>query len=56
LYLTGHTKAVWSVVSIGDATNDSKIILTAGADHSIIAWKNYTQYQTFQGKTDLFKL
>lgn len=50
--LRGHTKAVWAVVSIGDVTNDSKIILTGGADHSIIAWKNYTQYQTFQGHTD----
>lgn len=50
MLLVGHSKAVWAIISIGDATNDSKIILTGGADNLIIAWKNSTQIQTYAGE------
>jgi len=49
-YIKDHTKAVWAIISIGDATNGSNIILTGGADNLIIAWKNYTKFQTYEGK------
>jgi WD40 repeat protein len=48
-HLIGHSKAVWAIISIGDVTNNSKIILTGSADHSIIAWKNQTKFQTYEG-------
>jgi WD40 repeat protein len=50
LHIKGHSKAVWAIISIGDPTNNSKIILTGGADNLIIAWKNYTKFQTYEGK------
>jgi WD40 repeat protein len=46
----GHSKAVWSIISIGDVTNDSNIILTGGADNLIIAWKNNAKIQTYEGE------
>jgi hypothetical protein len=54
LYIKGHSKAVWAIISIGDPINNSKIILTGGADNLIIAWKNYTKFQTYEGKSLIF--
>ncbi len=49
-HVKGHSKAVWAIISMGDVTNNSKIILTGGADNLIIAWKHYTKFQTYEGK------
>ena len=35
---------------MGDVTNNSKIILTGAADNLIIAWKNNTKFQSYEGK------
>jgi hypothetical protein len=49
-HVKGHSKAVWTIISIGDATNNSKIILTGGADNLILAWKNQNKIQTYEGE------
>ncbi|CAF1237053.1 unnamed protein product [Rotaria sordida] len=49
--LRGHSKAVWTIISMGDVTNNSNIILTGAADNIIIGWKNDTQFQTYEGHT-----
>ncbi len=48
--IKGHSKAVWAIISIGDIKNNSNIILTGGADNLIIAWKNNTKIQTYEGE------
>jgi len=49
-HVTGHSKAVWTIISIGDVTNNSNIILTGGADNLILAWKNQNKIQTYEGE------
>jgi len=49
-HVKGHSKAVWTIISIGDVTNNSKIILTGGADNLILAWKNQNKIQTYEGE------
>ncbi|CAF2319820.1 unnamed protein product [Rotaria sp. Silwood2] len=50
--LSGHSKAVWTIISMGDVTNNSNIILTGAADNIIIGWKNYTKFQIYEGHTN----
>jgi WD40 repeat protein len=49
-HVKGHSKAVWTIISIGDVTNNSNIILTGGADNVILAWKNQNKIQTYEGE------
>jgi hypothetical protein len=46
---------VWAIISIIDATNNSKIILTGGADNLIIAWKHYVKFETYAGEELIYK-
>jgi WD40 repeat protein len=50
LHIKGHSKAVWAIVSMGDVTNNSQIVLTGSADHLIFAWKNQNKVQSYTGK------
>ena len=35
---------------MNDSADNSKIILTGGADNIILAWKNQTTTRTYQGR------
>jgi len=47
--LTGHTKAVWTIISMDDHRSGSKIILTGAADNLIMAWKDQRNIRTYEG-------
>lgn len=46
----GHTKAVWTIISMDDHRSGSKIIITGAADNLIMAWKDQRNIRTYEGK------
>ncbi|CAF3244551.1 unnamed protein product [Rotaria socialis] len=50
--LKGHSKAIWAIISMGDVTQNSNIILTGAADNIIMGWKNQVKFQIYEGHTN----
>ena len=56
LDIQGHTRAVWAIISLGNATENASIILTGAADNQIIAWHNQSAVRTYEGNARFFEV